>query len=258
MNLENKVILITGASSGLGAGVAPLLLEQGAIPILTARSEDKLVQLSRGLNGPHEIIRMDVQSAEEIEQAVRQVMDKYGRIDILLNNAGYGQFKSIQEMELEEYSEMMDVNYMGIVRCTRAVLPYMLAAGSGQIVNVASLAGKFATAKSTAYTATKHAVLGFTNSLRQELRGTGITVSSINPGPISTAFFERADPSGEYVRNVSGFMLPPGRVCREIVRVMRKKKEESDLPGIAAFGLRLYTLCPRLVDRLTYRFFDRK
>lgn len=258
MKLTNKIVLITGASSGLGAGVASLLVEKGAIPILTARSEDKLEALSKQLKGEHQIIRMDVQQDDDVQRVVNQVIQKYGKIDILLNNAGYGQFKSITEMPLEDYKAMIDVNYLGIVRCTQAVLPHMLAAGSGQIVNIASLAGKFPTSKSTSYTATKHAVLGFTNALRQELRETKIKISSINPGPIATAFFDRADPSGEYVKNVSQFMMSPDKVSRHIVKVMEKRKEELDLPLIAIPGMRLYGLFPRLVDRFTYRLFDRK
>ncbi len=258
MTLANKIVLITGASSGLGARTAEILAEKGAIPILTARSQSKLEQLSQQLQGEHRVFVMDVQQQDEIEHVVAKVIEQYGRIDILLNNAGYGQFKAILDTELQQYEQMMDVNYMGIVRCTRTVLPHMLQAGQGQILNVASMAGKFATAKSTSYTATKFAVLGFTNSLRQELRGTGITVSAMNPGPINTAFFERADPTGAYVSNVSGFMLSTDKVCRELVRMMEKRREEVDLPRYAGIAMRLYQLFPRLLDRLTYSFFDRK
>ncbi|WP_411343628.1 SDR family NAD(P)-dependent oxidoreductase [Paenibacillus sp. WLX1005] len=258
MKLNNKIVFITGASSGLGAHTAQLLTEKGAIPILTARSEDKLRTLSAGLQGEHRVYRMDVQQQEDVEKVVQQVLDQYGRIDIVLNNAGYGQFTTLAETGVDEYAQMMDVNYMGIVRCTKAIVPHMLKRGSGQIINVASMAGKFPTAKSTAYTATKFAVLGFTNSLRQELRNSGITVSAINPGPISTAFFDRADPTGAYVSNVSSFMLSTDKVCREIVRMMERRREEVDLPRYAGFALRLYQLFPRLVDRLTYSFFDRK
>ncbi len=258
MTLANKIVLITGASSGLGARTAEMLAEKGAIPILTARSQAKLEQLSQQLRGEHRVFAMDVQQQDEIEHVVAKVIEQYGRIDILLNNAGYGQFTAMLDTDLEQYEQMMDVNYMGIVRCTHTVLPHMLQAGGGQILNVASMAGKFATAKSTSYTATKFAVLGFTNSLRQELRATGITVSAINPGPIHTAFFERADPTGAYVSNVSGFMLSTDKVCRELIRMMEKRREEVDLPRYAGIAMRLYQLCPRLIDRLTYSFFDRK
>lgn len=127
---------------------------------------------------------------KQVEETVQAVIARYGKIDILLNNAGYGQFESFTDMPIESFEAMMDTNYLGIVRCTKAVLPYMLKQGNGHIVNIASMAGKIGSAKSTSYTATKHAVLGFTNALRMELKPKGIFVSSINPGPIDTGFLQ--------------------------------------------------------------------
>src|SRR5690606_14399525 len=135
-------------------------------------------------------------------------------------NAGFGIFETFRDAPLDHFEAMMDTNYMGTVRCTKAVLPSFLARGAGHIVNVASIAGKLGTPKSTGYTATKHAVLGFTNALRLELRGTGVTVSAVNPGPIDTPFFEIADPDGGYVRNVRWFMLKPEKVAARIVKVI--------------------------------------
>src|SRR5690606_37871009 len=102
----------------------------------------------------------------------------------------------------------------------------------------------------TAYTATKHAVLGFTNSLRMELREKGIFVSSVNPGPIDTPFFSLADPSGGYVKNIGWFMMKPEYVVKQIIRVMEKKRAELDMPRTAAVGIKLYQLMPRTADRL--------
>ncbi|MOA33135.1 putative oxidoreductase [compost metagenome] len=134
----------------------------------------------------------------------------------------------------------------------------MLTQGSGHIVNIASMAGKISSSKSTAYTATKHAVLGFTNSLRMELREKGIFVSSVNPGPIDTPFFSLADPSGGYVKNVSWFMMKPEHVVKQMIRVMEKKRAELDMPRTAAVGIKLYQLMPRTADRLFGRWFNRK
>ncbi|GAB6991533.1 SDR family oxidoreductase [Paenibacillus pini] len=256
--LKNKVVFITGASSGIGALTAQMVSSQGAIPILAARSQQRLEETARLIQGPHEIRLMDVTQENEVQRTLEDIIHRYGGIDILLNNAGYGKFENALDMPAEEYGKMMDVNYMGTVRCTKAVLPHMLQRKRGQIINVASMAGKIGTAKSTAYTATKHAVLGFSNSLRQELRGTGITVSTINPGPIDTAFFEQADPSGSYVNNVRWLMMKPEHVARKIVRVMNTRKEEINLPVSAAAAMRLYQLFPRLSDRLTYRMMNKK
>ncbi|AOZ91978.1 oxidoreductase [Paenibacillus crassostreae] len=258
MMLKDKVIVITGASSGIGALAAKFLSDQGAIPVLTARSLDKLKSVGAQLTGVHDLIMMDVTKQEQVQQVMKQIIDRYGRIDILLNNAGFGKFDSILEMPVDEFSDMMDVNYMGTVRCTKAVLPFMLERGEGQIVNVASMAAKIGTARSTSYTATKHAVYGFSNSLRQELRGTGITVSTVNPGPIDTPFFELADPSGKYLSNINWFIMKPEYVAHKMIRLMKHKQEEINLPWLAAAGMRLYQLFPRLADKLTHKMLNKK
>ncbi|WNS43360.1 SDR family oxidoreductase [Paenibacillus sp. MMS20-IR301] len=258
MALQGKVVVITGASSGIGALTAQMLSQRGAIPILLARSEDRLQETAAGIPGEYGLFVCDVTDEAAVDGVFKSIVARYGRIDILLNNAGYGKFAGFTEMESGEFADMMDVNYMGIVRCTKAVVPHMLERGKGQIVNVASMAGKIGTARSVAYTATKHAVLGFTNALRQELRKSGIIVSAVNPGPIATEFFKTADPSGNYEKSVSRIMMTPQYVSAKIVQLMEKGKEEVDLPRLAGFGIRLYGLFPRLADKLTYNAMNRK
>ncbi|KWX77480.1 oxidoreductase [Paenibacillus riograndensis] len=258
MALQDKVVVITGASSGIGALTAQMLGKRGAIPILLARSEDKLKDTAAGIPGVFGLYACDVTDEEQVQNTFADILSVYGRIDVLLNNAGYGRFAAFTDMESREFDDMMDVNYMGIVRCTKAVVPPMLERGSGQIVNVASMAGKIGTARSVAYTATKHAVLGFTNALRQELRRQGIIVSAVNPGPIATEFFRTADPSGSYEKSVARMMMTPEHVSKKIVKLIDKGKEEIDLPGFAAVGIRLYGLFPRLADKLTYNLMNRK
>ncbi|TVX98816.1 SDR family NAD(P)-dependent oxidoreductase [Cohnella terricola] len=258
VDLRGKVVLITGASSGIGAKVAVLLAEKGAVPVLTARSVDKMSELAASITGEHAIYGMDVRSDEQVERVLSQALARYGKIDVLLNNAGYGEFVPFTEAPIAHFQEMMDVNYMGTVRCTRAVLPSMLSSGQGHIVNVASMAGKMATAKSTAYSATKHAVLGFTNALRQDLRGTGVAVSAVNPGPIDTPFFNRADPGGQYVRNIGWFMMSPDKVAKAIVSVIERRRPELDLPWAASVGVKFMQLFPRIGSALFGGFTNRK
>ncbi|MNB71777.1 putative oxidoreductase [compost metagenome] len=258
MELKGKIAVITGASSGIGALTAQLLGSRGAIPVLLARSEEKLKEAAAGIPGPYGLHVCDVSQSRDVEITFAKIYETYGTIDILLNNAGYGKFEDFTDMPVQEFDDMMNVNYMGVVRCTKAVVPHMLECRSGHIVNVASMAGKIGTSRSAAYSASKHAVIGFTNALRQELRHSGIVISSVNPGPIETNFFKVADPSGSYVKNVGSFMMPAQYVSEEIIKLMEKGKEELDLPRLAAIGIRLYGLAPRLADRLTYNMLNRK
>jgi len=258
ISLRNRVVLITGASSGIGALTAEHLAKKGAIPVLTARSDAKLREWSERIAGEHAVYRMDVTDAAQVNETVAKVHERYGRLDILLNNAGYGEFVPFESAPLEHFRDMMDVNYMGVVRCAKAALPYMRRAGQGHIVNVASLAGKIGTARSSAYAATKHAVIGLTESLRMELRGTGILVSAVNPGPIDTPFFDRADPEGTYLRNLGSFIMPADKVARAIVQVMERRLPEKDLPGLAAAGVRIRRLFPRWTDAIAARLLDKK
>lgn len=256
--LKGKIVLISGASSGIGALTASMLAERGAIPVLTGRNVERLKKQAASIKGECSYYVMDVTKTDDVQSTVDAVIAKYGKIDILLNNAGYGQFETIADMPVEQFQAMMDTNYMGIVRCVKAVLPHMQKRGEGHIVNIASMAGKIGSSKSTSYSATKHAVLGFTNSLRMELRPQGIRVSAINPGPIDTEFFALADPSGSYVKNVSWFMMKAEYVSRAIVRVMEKRTAELDLPRTASIGIKLYGLFPRVADVLFGGLFNKK
>lgn len=258
MSLNNKVIVVTGASSGIGALAAQMLSEQGATVVLAARSADKLKAVNSGMMGPSMILELDVGNDDSVEQGFKTVYAEFGRVDCLVNNAGYGKFAYFDEMPLQEFDDMMNVNYMGMVRCTKAVLPHMKEARSGRIVNIASIAGKIGTSKSTSYTATKHAVLGFSSALRQEVREYGITVSTINPGPIDTPFFNLADPDGHYVKNVKWFMMKPERVAKAMVSAVRTGTTEINLPRIAGAGAKLYQLFPRLADLVSYRMLNKK
>lgn len=257
VNLKNKVIFITGASTGVGLELAKRLAQQEAKIILTARNEEKL-QKAKLTTGISDSYLLDVTSESQINETVEKVIKKYGRIDFLINNAGFGIFKEVVEMNIEEVIEMMDVNYFGIVRCTKAVLPHMIDRNEGHIINIASVAGKIATAKAAAYSASKSAVIGFSNGLRAELANSSINISVINPGPIDTPFFNRADPSGKYVENVKWFMLKPEEVVDQVIKVMKNKKAELTLPYLANIGVMLNQLFPVLFNEIIGKHLNKK
>lgn len=258
ISLQGLVVFVTGASSGVGAETVRQLAKRGAVPVLAARSGDKLRAVSASVEGEHLVCPTDVTDERSVNEAVRATVGKYGRVDVLVNNAGFGEFVPFRDATIEQFREAMDVNYLGAVRCAKAVYPHMAAAGKGHIVNVASIAGKLGTAKSTAYAASKHALLGFTNALRQDCKGTGFLVSAVNPGPIDTPFFDRADPDGTYVRNLGRFMLKTEKVARAIVDVIESGKPEKDLPFVSAAGAKLFQLFPRTADRLLSGLLNKK
>lgn len=257
--LAGRVIAVTGASSGIGREIARKLDEAGAIPVLVARRMDKLEETAALLrNNGVLCLAADVTDYGQVERAVAELLRVHGRIDGWVNNAGAGLFQSFLDMPIDEFERMMDLNYMSLVRCTKAVLPRMLEAGRGVIVNVASAAGKVGSAKAVAYAASKHAAIGFTTSLRAELAGTGVKVCAINPGPVDTPFFDLADPSGEYVRNVGWFMIKPERVAKAVIRALETGKADITLPLAASWGAKLFQAFPNQVSGIAAKLLNRK
>jgi len=260
--LINKNIVITGASSGIGEKVALKAAELGARPILIARSLDKIKKLSEQI---HQLFfvdclyySLDVSHTDQVKVVFQQILKDVQHIDILLNNAGFGKFDSFAEANLDDIKHMFEVNVIGLMAVTKEVLPSMMERNNGHIINIASQAGKLATPKSSGYSATKHAVLGFTNSLRMELAKMNIHVSAVNPGPIETNFFHIADQSGNYVKNVKKFMLQPDYVAEKIVQLMIKPKRELNLPRWMNVGSTLYNLFPRVADKVAGNLLNRK
>ncbi|MDF1507526.1 SDR family oxidoreductase [Robertmurraya sp. DFI.2.37] len=262
MTLNNKNIVITGASSGIGEKVARMVAERGARPILLARSTEKLAEVCEQVNERTTVgaiyYQLDVSDVEEVKIVFQKILQEVGHIDILLNNAGFGVFESVHEADFADIEKMFRVNVFGLIACTMEVLPAMLEEKRGHIINVASQAGKLATPKSSGYAATKHAVLGFTNSLRMELLKTNIFVSAVNPGPIETNFFSIADKSGNYVKNVKRMMLKSDYVAEQIIKLMINPKRELNLPRWMNMGSILYNLFPNLAEKLTGSIFDKK
>ncbi|KOO44010.1 SDR family NAD(P)-dependent oxidoreductase [Priestia koreensis] len=260
--LKNKVVVITGASSGIGEKVALKAAQLGAKPVLIARSVDKLVALSDQIKEKFgttcTYYQLDVGDFVKVTETFQRIIQEEKTIDILINNAGFGVFDTFYEANFSDIEKMFEVNVLGLMACTKAVLPLMMDHNSGHIINIASQAGKLATPKSSGYSASKHAVLGFTNSLRLELGKTNIAVSAVNPGPIETNFFNIADKSGTYVKNVQQFMLKSDYVADRIIGLMQKPKRELNLPKWMNMGSVLYNLFPRVADKLTGNILNRK
>lgn len=193
MDVEGRVVIITGASSGIGRETAKEFAATGASVVLAARSRDKLDRIASDLAplpGRCLVVPTDVTERLSVEALIRKTVEEYGAVDILVNNAGVGLFAPIADGNLENARYLFEVNVWGAVNCIQAAIPYMTDRRRGHIVNVSSVAGHVAPPYMGMYSATKHALAAISDALRIELGGTGINVSTIFPGLTETSFTE--------------------------------------------------------------------
>ena len=188
--IQDKVIVITGASSGIGYSTAKALAKKGAKIVAGARRLDRLETLKKEITddgGEIIICETDVTKKSDCDNLVKQAIDKYGTVDVLINNAGLMPLSFVKSLKIDEWDRMIDVNIKGVLYCTAAVIPTMIEKKSGHIVNISSVAGRIVFPAGSVYCATKHAVTAFTEGLRQELSPRkNIRVTSIEPGVVQT------------------------------------------------------------------------
>ncbi|SDA29643.1 Short-chain dehydrogenase [Methylobacterium sp. UNC378MF] len=189
---SNPVWFITGCSTGFGRELAKLVIGRGWRAVVTARDRAKVADLAQGADDRVLALSLDVTEADQIAESVRAAQDRFGRIDVLVNNAGYGYQSSIEEGEADKIRAQFDANVFGLFALTRAVLPVMRAQRAGHILNVTSVAGFVGFPASGYYAATKHAVEGFSDSLAAEAGPLGIRVTCIAPGPFRTDWAGRS------------------------------------------------------------------
>jgi NADP-dependent 3-hydroxy acid dehydrogenase YdfG len=188
-DIAGKVVVITGASSGLGEAAARLLAERGARLVLGARRSDRIEALARELQAAKaEVVALttDVTKRADVEALVAAAINRFGRIDVMINNAGLMPNSLIERFRVEDWEQMIDVNIKGVLYGVAAALPHMQCQRSGQIINVASVAGHKVRPGSTVYSATKHAVRAISEGLRQEVKGYNLRTTIISPGAVAT------------------------------------------------------------------------
>jgi NADP-dependent 3-hydroxy acid dehydrogenase YdfG len=188
-NLKGRVALVTGASSGIGAATATSLAGAGARVVAAARRTGRLTELIERLRhagGEAIAVEADVADRASAERMVATTVERFGRLDILVNNAGVMKLAPFADSAPEDWRQMIDVNLMGLLYCTRAAVPHLKRAGGGHIVNISSVAGRLAFPSGAVYTATKFAVVGFSEALRREHIADKIRVTVIEPGAVAT------------------------------------------------------------------------
>ena len=228
MDLTGSIVIVTGASSGIGAATARLLYEAGAHPVLAARRAGRIEALGQELGGAL-AVPTDVTEAAAIRHLVETTLDRHGRIDGLVNNAGVSLHTPLDQLDLGEFARVLDLNVISVVAMTQAVLPAMRAQGAGRIVNISSGTTRMARPGVGAYAATKSALNMLTSVARQELAGDGIAVSLVVPSITATEFAGGRFQPGQQAR--------PGLVAHRpehggqvILRALRTGEECIDIP----------------------------
>jgi len=194
LKLQNKIAVITGAGKGIGRAAADLFLKEGAIIVLNSRTKADLDSFKKehaDLKDRITCITGDISKEPVINKVIKETIKKYKRIDILINNAGFGIFNEMVKTTNKEYDDMFNTNVRALYLITRGFLPYMIKQNEGTIINISSISGKQGFATGTIYCATKHAVMGLTRALFLEVRKYNIRVTAICPGSVDTDFFNR-------------------------------------------------------------------
>ncbi|WP_420151112.1 SDR family oxidoreductase [Spirosoma sp.] len=258
MSFSNSVIWITGASSGIGEAIAIELAKgQNVKLILSARNEEALQQVAERTTLPASnvlVLPMDMREVRSMNEHVAQVLQQFNRIDYVFQNAGVTQRSSVVETDLAVYQQLMDINFLGAVALTKAVLPHMLTQKSGHFVVTSSVAGKLGTKQRSGYCASKHALHGFFDSLRAETYHAGLRVTMACPGYIRTDISMNAlDASGRKHGKMDENQLNgirPEEYAEKLLRAVSQQKEEVYIGGREIAGIYLKRFLPGVLSRL--------
>jgi short-subunit dehydrogenase len=260
---DSPVILITGASSGIGAATARLFGRQGYRVVLAARRKEHLDSIAEEIEafgGESLVVPTDITRLEEIEHLVTCSLEHFGQIDVLLNNAGLGRLSWLENLDFtEDIDFQIQVNLTGLIQTTRAVLPHMLVRKQGHIINMGSMASLIATPTYTVYAATKYGIRGFTEALRREVGVSGIEVTGIYPGGVATEFGQKAG-----IKRKTGISTPKylkltaEDVAQTVLRVVIKPRRAVIMPGMMRPMVWLSVLLPGVVDWVIEQRFTRK
>ncbi len=249
MSFKDKIVVITGASSGIGKAAAIEFANKGAKLALVSRRKEKLEELQQFLskfNTEVLVYPCDVSDKTQVKKMSDQVIEKFGRMDVLVNNAGFAIYGTVSSLSIEEIESQMQTNYLGMIYCIKNFLPVLQKQNSGHIVNVASVAASFGLPGIASYCASKSAMLGFSEGLKHELRGTKIGITVVSPIMVRTNFFDHK--SFAKMPKYSPTSLDPKTVAKAILAASESSRLEIIVPGIIRVGVWLKHTIPFVIN----------
>lgn len=262
MDIKGKVAIVTGASSGIGEATAREFAREGAKVVLAARRVDKLESLAKeigamGTGAQAHVVQADLAKLDDIQKLVDETVQVFGRIDVLVNNAGFGRLDWLENLDpVKDIQAQIDVNVMGVIQTTRLVLPLMIKQRSGSIVNMCSMAGLIGTPTYTIYSASKHAMHGFSEALRREVKPWGIDVSLVYPGGVVTEFASHAGIKRKTKATTPKFMLLTAeQVGQAVVKLVRRPRRMWIIPWMWGFTVFMNRFFPGFVDSVNINRF---
>jgi NAD(P)-dependent dehydrogenase (short-subunit alcohol dehydrogenase family) len=254
--IRGRVVLLTGASGGIGRETVRVLARAGARLVLHGRREDALRDAegeARGLGAEATSLTGDVRSPEDAARAVAAATGRFGALDALVNGAGVGVLRRLEEGTDAEFSEILEVNVLGSFRMTRAAMPALSARG-GHVVNVTSAAGRIGAPRYSFYGASKFALVGMGECWRRELRSRGVRVTTLVPAAVRGSFLDRLGRRAAVGAGPAGVILRPEEVAEAVARVLRRPRADLYLPWwnrwLSAFDVAFPGASDRIMDRL--------
>jgi len=260
VDFKNKVVLITGASSGIGKQTAIEFAKLGSSIILVARRKNKLEQVENELkqfNVNTLVCVCDVSKKDQVEELSKIVLQKFDSIDILVNNAGFAIYGSVSDLSINEIESQMETNYFGMIYCVKNFLPLMLKKKSGHIVNVASVGASFSVPGVSSYCATKFAMLGFSEGLKHELYGTGVGLTVVSPIMVRTPLFEHPSFTN-FSKFSTGVSLSSETVAKTIIKASNSSRLEIVVPSVARAVIWFKQTFPFLINPIVGRIFRKQ
>ena len=257
MQLHDKIVVVTGASMGIGEAVARRFTDEGAQVVMASRNLAALEEARTRIGNLARTVASacDVSSREQIDALLAFTLERHGRIDIWINNAGFGLVDSVEKMDMAECRRLFDTNLFGAIDAMQAVIPVMRSQGAGTIVNVSSVAGYIAVPHMAAYGATKHALNCFTKAARLELQGTGVNVVNVCPGYVKTNFSQNAVRGADRkrVRRSADYGITAERVAKAILLGCVANRREIVVPAVDRVLIWAYRRLPTLFESVMVR-----